>query len=556
MAFFHEGPIDYNLIMEGRYNWHLVFLSYLIASLASFVALDITERIRNSEESSRLKLLWLILGAFAMGTGIWTMHFIGMLAFEMPMPMHYELKITLLSMLYAIIASAFAFFLIRNSQINSLSLRFGGVILGLGIAMMHYTGMAAMKGVIIQYEPTLFFLSIIIAIVASEAALWLMIKSSEIKGRYCFLLKVMSALLMGSAICGMHYTGMEAAVFYMDTNYVTIHERELDIYSLSIYIVIMSLFIILIALSASRFWIYALQRRNQKLIDTEAKLVSTARVAGMAEVAAGVLHNIGNVLNSVNVTVQLLLAKNDQDRIGMFNQFSELLTQHKDNLADFITHHPIGKELPTYISQFSQYLIEEQNIFHKELISLSTKINHIKDIVCKQRALSGNSNIIEQASINYLIEEALSIHIETIEKYHITVKKVFQDLPHFDLEKTITLQILINLIKNSLDALISSKNEKKILILKTKKLKKDFIQVEVTDNGIGIREEIISQIFTYGFTTKKKGHGFGLHVSALGAQQLGGSLKAYSEGQDKGATFELILPMKIKIKQQQELIVR
>jgi NO-binding membrane sensor protein with MHYT domain len=159
--------------------------------------------------------LWILGGSIAMGAGIWSMHFIGMLAFTMPdMPMAYSAFWTGASMVVAIGASAFALFLLRPKNINSIHMAIGGIILGLAIASMHYVGMYAMTiSMNIHYWPGLFTLSIIIAIVASEVALVLAIKSNEAVSNIRFRMKFFSALIMGAAICGMHYTGMAAAVF-------------------------------------------------------------------------------------------------------------------------------------------------------------------------------------------------------------------------------------------------------------------------------------------------------------------------------------------------------
>ena len=214
MDFFQLGPIPANAITGSYYNYNLVALSYCIAVLASYVALDLTERLRAKENPRSMQLQLLLGGAFAMGAGIWSMHFIGMLAFVMPMPMQYDIFWTALSMVVAIIASGFALFILRKE--NSLSyMALGGILIGLGIASMHYIGMYAMEGhVTIHYLPSLFIVSILVAIFAAEAALWLALRISRGHFRKHHLFnKIVGAAVMGAAICGMHYTGMAAAVF-------------------------------------------------------------------------------------------------------------------------------------------------------------------------------------------------------------------------------------------------------------------------------------------------------------------------------------------------------
>ena len=157
-------------------------------------------------------IYWLVGGALAMGVGIWSMHFVGMIAFKMAMPMYYEIWLTALSLIIAIVASGFALFLFKSKRSGTF-LILGGILLGLGIASMHYVGMSAMQHVDIHYIPSIFILSIVIAILASEAALWLAVKSNQSTFKRQLRFKIGSALVMGAGICGMHYAGMWAAVF-------------------------------------------------------------------------------------------------------------------------------------------------------------------------------------------------------------------------------------------------------------------------------------------------------------------------------------------------------
>jgi methyl-accepting chemotaxis protein len=210
LGLFESGPIPDNAII-GYYNLNLVFLSYIVASLASFFVLEISQEIRHSKRST----FWLLIGgACAMGAGIFSMHFIGMLAYIMPMPAQYDLFLTFLSLIIAIVASYFALYLVKDlhKQINHLQIILGGFVLGIAIASMHYTGMSAMIGMQNTYLPGLFTLSILVAIIASITALYLMMecdKGSLFRQR---TLKVVCALIMGAAISGMHYIGMAATI--------------------------------------------------------------------------------------------------------------------------------------------------------------------------------------------------------------------------------------------------------------------------------------------------------------------------------------------------------
>jgi diguanylate cyclase (GGDEF)-like protein/PAS domain S-box-containing protein len=197
--------------MLGTYDPWVVGLSVVIAVFASYTALDLASRVTAAER--RAAILWVLGGAFSMGIGIWSMHFIGMLAYQLPIPLAYDVPITLLSMVPAIGISALALFVIRQRSSNVRSLILGGVLMGIGIVAMHYTGMAAMRmEPAIQYDPALFALSVLIAIGAATAALWIagLFHSGE-TGSKVLVQKLGSAVVMGLAIAGMHYTGMAAA---------------------------------------------------------------------------------------------------------------------------------------------------------------------------------------------------------------------------------------------------------------------------------------------------------------------------------------------------------
>jgi signal transduction histidine kinase/NO-binding membrane sensor protein with MHYT domain/DNA-binding response OmpR family regulator len=211
--FFLTGQMPTD-IMTGHYNLKLVLLSYIIASITSFVALDMSSHLKK-QNSNLFKYCWWLGGSIIMGAGIWSMHFVGMLAYEMDMTMTYSLMWTGLSMLVAVIAAGIAFLFFMMPNPKPIQYIFSGITLGIAIPAMHYTGMAGMQGIIIHYKPGLFWLSVLVAVVAATAALWLSVHSD--KGSYArrIKLKIVSALIMGVAICGMHYTGMFAAVMQM-----------------------------------------------------------------------------------------------------------------------------------------------------------------------------------------------------------------------------------------------------------------------------------------------------------------------------------------------------
>ena len=199
--------------MVGTYDTWLVILSIVVAVLASYVALDLASRIAAST-GSKAAHYWLAGGALSMGTGIWSMHFIGMLAFRLPIPMSYDIPVTMLSLLIAFIVSRFALFTVSHGTLSMRRLLTAGLLMGIGIASMHYTGMAAMQmEPPIRYDPFLFILSIMIAIAASVVALLIAFQLRSETILSAFRKKAGSALVMGAAIIGMHYTGMAAAIF-------------------------------------------------------------------------------------------------------------------------------------------------------------------------------------------------------------------------------------------------------------------------------------------------------------------------------------------------------
>lgn len=205
--------------MEGSYNPVLVGLSYVVAVAASYTALELSRRISESEGSGAIA--WLAGGAISMGIGIWTMHFIGMLALKMPMGYSYDVMITVASLLVAIGASGFAIYVASRERQGFAKIGASGLLLGGGIAAMHYTGMAAMKmQATISYDTSLFVLSIVIAVVAACAAIWIIFTLSGFAGKNLALLKIGAAMIMGIAICGMHYTGMAAAIYTPDAGAV------------------------------------------------------------------------------------------------------------------------------------------------------------------------------------------------------------------------------------------------------------------------------------------------------------------------------------------------
>jgi NO-binding membrane sensor protein with MHYT domain len=531
--FFHTGPLSPDVIV-GSYEPQLVFLSYIVAVFASYIALDITGRLREFNNTDSSRILWVLGGAIAMGTGIWSMHFIGMLSFTIPgMIMHYEMFWTSLSLLVAIFASGFALLLLKAKIINVKRMALGGIILGLGIASMHYTGMEGMKiDVNFDYLPSLFFLSIIIAILASEAALWLALKSNQVIHKIRVRLKLISAFIMGVAICGMHYTGMAAAVF-THKSHMMISSSAIDPNIMAVSIAGATAVILGIAFFTSTYK----EALNQEQLEK-------ARQLGMAEVAASVLHNVGNVLNSINVSGNILLEQLTNTKLKKLNDLAIMVEENKNNFGNFINENPKGQYVPEFLLMINACQKNEQKIMLQEAKILIKNLQHIKDIISMQQDLSKTSDFEQLLPVEKLVEEALLLTDVDYSSRGITIKTEFETMHSILLDKVKLLQILVNLLRNAKDSLLASNHSNKILSVKTRHINK-FVNILINDNGIGLTEEQMKKIFTYGYSTKLEGHGYGLHASILSVRSMNGDLKAESEGEGKGATFIIELPYKL-----------
>lgn len=279
------------------------------------------------------------------------------------------------------------------------------------------------------------------------------------------------------------------------------------------------------------------------LAEAQSSLLEASRAAGMAEVATGVIHNVGNVLNSVNVSCTLLMDKLRQSHVDKVSKVADLMAEPEGGLARFLTDDLRGRQIPVYLSSLANALIEEQQLMLKETESLHSCIEHIKEIVTMQQSYGSVFGINETIHAKQLMEDALNLNTGALARHGITVQRQYEPMQPITVDKHSVLQILINLINNAKYACSSESGaNEKIITLKLLKHDPDRIRMQVTDNGVGILPENITRIFQHGFTTRKSGHGFGLHSGALVARNLGGSLTVFSDGPGLGATFTLELP--------------
>ncbi len=279
-----------------------------------------------------------------------------------------------------------------------------------------------------------------------------------------------------------------------------------------------------------------------ELREAQQRLIQTSRQAGMAEVATSVLHNVGNVLNSVSVSAEVVAGKVRQSRAGGLKTVALLLREHAHDLPAFLAHDPRGKELPDYLLKLIEHLAEPQQGMLQELEVLRKNIEHIKEIVATQQRHARGSGVMETLAVAELVEDALSINAAGFDRHEVQVIREISPVSPVVTDRHKVLQILVNLVNNAKYALAKTTRDKQ-LIVRVSVNGSAGVKIAVIDNGVGIAPENLTRIFQHGFTTKTDGHGFGLHSGVLAAKELGGRLTVHSGGLGLGAMFTLELPL-------------
>jgi PAS domain S-box-containing protein len=287
----------------------------------------------------------------------------------------------------------------------------------------------------------------------------------------------------------------------------------------------------------------ALKEAEAKLEAAHRRLIDTSRLAGMAEVATDVLHNVGNVLNSVNVSCSLTLDRLKASKVPSLSKAASLLQENRGRLMEFLTQDPRGQQIPEFLSALAEHLDNEQKDSLTELEQLVKHIDHIKQIVAMQQNYAKVAGVLETVNPIQLVEDALHINTAALMRHEVQVRREYEETPHIVTEKHKVLQILVNLIRNAKYAMDDAKGSDKVLTVKVAAEGNSQVKIQISDNGIGIARENLTRIFSHGFTTRSNGHGFGLHSGALAMRDLGGSLQAQSNGPGTGATFTLLLPL-------------
>ena len=480
------------MVVTGVYNPYLVALSILVAVFAAYTALDLGGRVKGAQGGTRR--VWLWAAAIAMGGGIWSMHFIGMLAFTLPMTMSYDVGLTVLSLLVAIVVTSGGFYVISYSNGSPLYLILGGIFMGLGIIAMHYTGMAAMQGnVEISYDPLLVALSVVIAIGAATIALWLAFRTTDLAQ------KLVAAVVMGLAISGMHYTGMQAAIF-------TAHGEAQDAASfdqtnLALAVACITFFILALAMAAS---LSEQRRAEEALRQAQADLAHVNRVTTMGELTASLAHEVNQPIAAAVANASACL-------------------------------HWLAAQPPN---------LDEARAAAMNVVKDGTRaaeiVSHIRLLFKKATPQR------ELVDLNEVIREMIVLLHSEVTRCSISVRtELAGDLPHVTGDRVQLQQVMMNLITNSIAAM-KDVNGRRELAIKSQRAEDGLIAVCISDSGVGLPPQQADQIFNAFFTTKRDGTGMGLPISRTIVESHNGRLWA-AENSPCGASFHLVLPIKGEI---------
>ncbi len=478
------------MVVTGTYEPYLVALSILVACFASYTALDLSGNVGTTRGFARRA--WLVAAAITMGGGIWAMHFVAMLAFMMPIPMSYDIGLTALSLVVAMFVTGVGFYVISRQRASPLRLVLSGIFMGLGIAAMHYTGMAAMQGhAELSYDPIFVALSLVIAIGASTVALWLAFRTTDL-GQ-----KLAAAVVMGLAISGMHYTGMRAAIFTAhDPAHGAPVNTSFDQTSLALAVAGITFVILALASVASLF---ERKRAEETLRQAQADLARVNRVNTMAELTASLAHEVNQPISAAVTNADACLRWLDGDTPNL----------------------------------------EEARAAALEIVKDGTRA---AEIITRIRLLFKKGTPQREAlDINEIVREMIVLLRSEVARNAISVRtELAADLPQVLADRVQLQQVMMNLISNSIDAMKDVDGTRELAI-KSRRAENEHLMVSVSDTGIGLPLQQASQIFDAFFTTKVHGTGMGLSISRSIVASHNGRLWA-ADNAPRGASFHLILP--------------
>ncbi len=288
-----------------------------------------------------------------------------------------------------------------------------------------------------------------------------------------------------------------------------------------------------------------LERLHEEKHELHRQMLVSARQAGMADIATGVLHNVGNILNSVNVSAGLMLDRTRASKVTRVGDAARLLLEHRDDAGDFFTRDERGRRLPDYLAKLAETLCAERDAMVAEIRELNDSVAHIKKIIQRQQALSKLGGLNEPTVLSEVVRDAEKFMRSTAEKRGVHIATLLPELEPILIDRQKVLQIVVNLVKNGIEALEAVSDRPRALSVSVRSATGNRQEIVVKDNGCGIPPDKLDLIFSHGFTTKKTGHGFGLHSCVNLAREMGGDLTVTSDGEGHGAIFVLTLPANV-----------
>jgi len=481
------------MVVTGTHHPYLVALSILVASFASYTALDLGGQVAVARGLARR--VWLVGAATIMGGGIWSMHFIGMLAFVMPIPMSYDIGLTTLSLFLAIFVTGGGFYVISRQSLSPPRLLLGGTFMGLGIAAMHYTGMAAMRGSAeLSYDRLFVALSLVIAIGASTAALGLAFRTTDHRQ------KLAAAVVMGLAISGMHYTAMRAAIF---AAHGPVHEAQVNarLGQTSLALAVAGITFVILAF-ASTASLSEQKRAEEALRQARADLARVNRVTTVAELTASLSHEVSQPISAAVMNGHACV-------------------------------HWLAGDTPN---------LEEARAAAMRMVKDGTRA---ADIISRIRLLFNKGTPQrELLDVNEVIREIIVLLRGELARYSVSVRpELAADLPRIMGDRVQLQQVMMNLISNSIDAMKELDGSRELAI-KSQRAENEQLMVSVSDTGVGLPPQQADQIFDAFFTTKFHGTGMGLSISRSIVESHSGRLWA-ADNSPRGASFHLLLPTNV-----------
>jgi NO-binding membrane sensor protein with MHYT domain len=491
------------MVVTGTYDPYLVALSILVAGFASYTALDLGGRVALVQGPTRR--IWLAAAALTMGGGIWSMHFVAMLAFVLPWPVSYDVGLTVLSLMLAILITSGGFYVISRPGVSRPRLVLSGVFMGLGILVMHYTGMAAMRGpdgilcgletgaVELSYDRLWVALSVIIAIGAATAALWLVFRTTDL-GQ-----KLAAAIVMGIAISGMHYTGMGAAIFTAHSSAWASSIVDPNPSRVTLALAVAGITLAdLAALFAS---VSTRKRAEEALRQTRADLAHIHRVTAMGELAASISHEVMQPL-AAGVT-------NAQAALRWLGAQPPDLDEVRQALGRAVEDGRRATEI----------------------------IGRIRTLIKKEPP---RKNALE---VNEAIVEVIALTRGEVMKNNVSVQtQLAEGLPLIQGDRVQLQQVILNLIINAVEAMNGVSEGSRGLLIGTGKDRSGSVLVAVQDSGPGLNPESCERLFDSFYTTKPGGMGMGLSICRSIVEAHGGRIWA-TPNAGPGITVQLTLPI-------------